>query len=205
MTKLRSFVDFVVHGNMVPVVFCGDLNSKPGSLVHRYLDLQQQVPHTFRTEDELMQSLGCKRIDTTWEVRHWLLHELRCPFFFCSAYEDLTNLSQESYPFTNVTPQFCGVLDYVFFSFFMLRKKDIFPLPKSIEDLLEQHGSSCLPCRRWPSHHLVVGAHLVMRSPFLSCRSSFFYCHHCRPRFHQHVDEFDSFVSSWNPNVSSVA
>ena len=170
LTELRSFVDVMAGGN-VPVAFCGDLNSKPGGLVHNYLT-SHTVPPTFRTEGELMQSLGCTWIDTTWDVRHWLLNELHCPFSFCSAYQDFTTFSQESYPFTNVTRDFCGLLDYVFFDPFMLQKKGIVKLPESLDALLEQYGSSHLPSRQWPSDHLIVGAVFSFVIPWLRIGSS---------------------------------
>ena len=106
MRKLWCFVDGKV-GEEVPVVFCGDLNSMPGSLVHKYL-VHGKVPPTFCIERELVQAMGCKRIDAKSKVKKWLLQKRLCPFPFCSVYPD-------SYPFTNVTPEFRGLLDYVFF------------------------------------------------------------------------------------------
>jgi mRNA deadenylase 3'-5' endonuclease subunit Ccr4 len=155
LLKAKNFIGEDATSNTA-FMFCGDLNSLPGSLVHQYLSKGKVEPSLSIEELQLIH--GLVETDSEEPVVGWLLSELVCPFRLQSSYADQRNHGVELYPFTNVTPDFQGFLDYVFYQPTRLRLNAILPLPESIESLSTLHGSDCLPSSSWPSDHLLVGA-----------------------------------------------
>jgi hypothetical protein len=96
------------------------------------------------------------------DVLGWLQDEaLTNPFGpLKSAYsrED----GEESLAFTNVTADFLGNLDYIFFSKDRLAVKDKLYVPTTLKELNRENvrNGHLLPSNVWPSDHLAVGARL---------------------------------------------
>jgi hypothetical protein len=95
----------------------------------------------------------------------WLNEKkLSSPFKLKSAMA-LGDTARESLPFTNVTKEFVGTLDYIFFSeqqFVQLRK---LTLPTSFKEMNPagiRHGH-LIPSDVWPSDHIAVGARLRLK------------------------------------------
>ena len=105
-------------------------------------------------------------------VIEWLREEkLSNPFRLCSAYhtkisdaKTTSSSSGESLPFSNVTKEFVGLLDYVFYddAFQQTGRLDV---PTSFKALntSELPAGHLLPSNIWPSDHLVVGARLRLK------------------------------------------
>ena len=97
-------------------------------------------------------------------VIEWLREEeLSNPFRLTSAYAALG--TREALPFTNVTKDFVGCLDYIFFEssqFEQIRKLHV---PTSFREM--NHSGAYLghliPSDIWPSDHIAVGACLKVR------------------------------------------
>lgn len=146
-------------GNETPaVLWCGDLNSQSGGLVHTYLTQGSMNTNNVRSPLPLMGLL---------HVEEWLKKAfiLKCPFQFKSSYADPAKAGQEVVPFTNVTNDFVGCLDYVLYTPKCLRPIKRLRLPESLDELKGRRGNSCLiPNEVWPSDHLAVGAELVFLS-----------------------------------------
>jgi mRNA deadenylase, exonuclease subunit and related nucleases len=97
------------------------------------------------------------------EVLGWLKTEsLRNPFDLKSSYATEKDGAGdgELLPFTNVTSDFVGALDYIFFEKEKLRQVGRFTVPKSFAKLNSEseHNGHLLPSKYWPSDHLCIGA-----------------------------------------------
>lgn len=97
------------------------------------------------------------------EVLGWLKAEnLRSPFDLKSSYatERDGKIDGELLPFTNVTSDFVGALDYIFYEKKKLQQLGRLAVPKTFTKL----NSDCelnghlLPSKYWPSDHLCIGA-----------------------------------------------
>lgn len=103
-------------------------------------------------------------------VIEWLrADKLSNPFRLQSAYslsggEITTPLPEESLPFSNVTSEFVGLLDYVFFDdkFEQIARLNV---PKSFRDMNKSEllRGHLIPSSIWPSDHLAVGARLRLK------------------------------------------
>jgi len=99
------------------------------------------------------------------EVVGWLTKEkLEHPFEFRSAYgveeDGEKGNDRELLPFTNVTSDFVGTLDYVFYErskFEQLERLDVPTTFRMLNPKGETNGH-LLPSNIWPSDHLVIGA-----------------------------------------------
>jgi hypothetical protein len=96
------------------------------------------------------------------EVLSWLKKKALChSFHFRSAYEE--NKIGDDGPwlkFTNVTSDFVGILDYVFYDEGLLELAGRLQVPTSFRQLNYRGipGGHVLPSDIWPSDHLAVGA-----------------------------------------------
>lgn len=104
------------------------------------------------------------------EVTDWLNDEcLSCPIPFESAYalrDGNGNVDGECLPFTNVTHDFVGALDYVLFDTRHFLPTQRLYVPTSFKELNGRnlHNGHLLPSMDWPSDHLAVGVQLELIS-----------------------------------------
>ncbi|KAM0750508.1 hypothetical protein T439DRAFT_326471 [Meredithblackwellia eburnea MCA 4105] len=128
------------NGNKIPTVICGDFNSVPESGVYEYLvrgnvvkDHPDFMNHTYGkyTSEGMSHSMSIK-----------------------SAYSHVNEL-----PFTNFTPGFLGVLDYIFYSANSLSVAGL--LGEVDQDYLA--SSVGWPSAHFPSDHLSLLAELKFR------------------------------------------
>jgi len=148
--------EFCSNEKQVPLVLCGDLNSKPASVVHTYLTKGQVLANT----------IPSPRIMGLLEVEKWLENgsTLTCPFQFKSSYAHSGVEGTEEPPFTNVTADFVGTLDYIFYQpEYLVPVKRLY-LPRSLNEIARaSEGSRVLPSKVWPSNHLAVGVDLAFK------------------------------------------
>jgi uncharacterized protein with PIN domain/mRNA deadenylase 3'-5' endonuclease subunit Ccr4 len=112
------------------------------------------------------------------QVLDWLKQEnLQCPIFLESAYalrDKHGTIVGESKPFTNVTFDFVGFLDYVMFEVSRFQCISRLFLPSSFSELRvkkEIINGHLLPSSHWPSDHLAVGAVLEIVNPLSKSNS----------------------------------
>jgi uncharacterized protein with PIN domain len=107
-------------------------------------------------------------LDTSWalerlSVVEWLQNEhLENPLLpMKSAYAN-PNDGCESVPFTNVTSDFVGHLDWVMYQTDSFEVKEVLHIPHTFEELNDFNipNGHLLPSYDWPSDHLAVGAKL---------------------------------------------
>mmetsp|Transcript_17087 Transcript_17087/g.26443 ORF Transcript_17087/g.26443 Transcript_17087/m.26443 type:complete len:279 (+) Transcript_17087:2-838(+) len=144
-------------------LFCGDLNSKIGELVHTYLSMGEvDTPTSFSEMKHTPNTIA----STCWnrQAELWLVQQsLECPLrhlLLQSAYakdgHGSSSLVGETMEFTNSTTDFCGVIDYIFYSSCTLKQtKSLFVPYQSSKEKGEQ---PILPSKSWPSDHLAIGA-----------------------------------------------
>ena len=100
-------------------------------------------------------------------VIEWLREEkLSNPFKLQSVYAAENDTTKSSLPFTNVTKEFVGCLDYVFFEKSHIDEVCKLRVPTSFR---EMNGSGSneghlIPSDIWPSDHIAVGARLRLKS-----------------------------------------
>ena len=90
---------------------------------------------------------------TTLEVIHWLKQaELKHPFKLKPVYDNIS--------FTNVTNDFVGALDHIFYEIDKWEMLQSLYLPRSFNELNYSGvpNGHLLPSQKWPSDHLPVGA-----------------------------------------------
>lgn len=108
----------------------------------------------------------------TLQVLEWLKQEmLQCPVHLESSYalrDEHGVIVGECKPFTNVTSDFVGFLDYVLFEPAHFQLNGRLYLPASFKDLNSNtslRNGHLLPSFAWPSDHLAVGAELSIPTP----------------------------------------
>ncbi|KAL7467593.1 hypothetical protein ACHAXS_007838 [Conticribra weissflogii] len=95
----------------------------------------------------------------------WLREErLSNPFRLRSAYALSDNVGEEL-SFSNVTREFVGLLDYVFYDTSSFEQVGKLYVPKSFRELNTDGivNGHLIPSNRWPSDHLAVGARLRLK------------------------------------------
>ncbi len=102
------------------------------------------------------------------EVIAWLRDKnLHHDFNFQSAYASTPNEGEggEIYPFTNVTFDFVGALDYIFFERTAFEQSGRLFIPLNFRTLNSNQltNGHLLPSDIWPSDHLAIGARLTLR------------------------------------------
>lgn len=99
-------------------------------------------------------------LDQRLDVLDWLQQEaLESPFgHMTSAYADENG--KELLPWTNVTSDFEGNLDFIFYNISEMRLVDRLYVPTTHEELnsMEINHGHLLPSSVWPSDHLAVGS-----------------------------------------------
>jgi len=123
-------------------VLCGDLNSKPGGLVHTYMS-NGEVPTT-----------GVPSFNNNWlecPLRHLLLKSIH------AKHDDR---QAENIEYTNCTTEFRGVIDYIFYSH-SLNLEKVLSAPVYRNNKTEWGTNpDVIPNIEWPSDHLAIGAEL---------------------------------------------
>lgn len=103
------------------------------------------------------------------EVITWLRDKnLHHDFNFQSAYASTPNEGEgEIYPFTNVTFDFVGALDYIFFERTAFEQNGRLFIPLNFRTLNSKQltNGHLLPSDIWPSDHLAIGAKLTLPLP----------------------------------------
>mmetsp|Transcript_9082 Transcript_9082/g.13425 ORF Transcript_9082/g.13425 Transcript_9082/m.13425 type:complete len:724 (-) Transcript_9082:30-2201(-) len=98
------------------------------------------------------------------DVIHWLQQKkLKHSFKFQSAYDEL--------PFTNVTSDFVGALDHIFFDpekWLMLSRLHV-PSTFNELNLSDVPSGHLLPSKSWPSDHLAIGVTLSFKPKGKHC------------------------------------
>lgn len=95
----------------------------------------------------------------------WLREKnLSNPFRLRSAYA-LSDGFGEELPFSNVTREFVGLLDYVFYDTSKFEQVGKLYVPKSFREMNTDGipNGHLIPSDRWPSDHLAVGARLRLK------------------------------------------
>lgn len=135
------------HGAKMHFIFCGDLNSKPGGLVHTYMSTAEVCTEGYPSfEDETLPLLECP-------LRHLCLK---------SIHAEQNDTVQENIKFTNSTTDFHEIIDYMFFpSSLVLEKVLSFP---RFEINQMKDGKPILPTKNWASDHLAIGAEYSLES-----------------------------------------
>ena len=101
------------------------------------------------------------------EVVGWLKDQkLSNPFDLKSAYAAHDNGNDEVLPFTNVTSDFVGALDYIFFEEEKLKQIGRLAIPTNFKtlntDMVAQ--GHLLPSKDWPSDHLCIGSQFSLKT-----------------------------------------
>lgn len=109
---------------------------------------------------------GSELLKLKLQVTEWLRdRHLTCPVAKLeSAYKDDDNESGESIPFTNMTSDFEGLLDYIFFNTSCTPTHRLY-VPSSHEELnpsTTMSNGHLLPSNVWPSDHLAIGSTLIL-------------------------------------------
>ncbi|KAI9707475.1 MAG: Glucose-repressible alcohol dehydrogenase transcriptional effector [Candelina mexicana] len=128
------------HGSQIPLVICGDLNSTPDSGVY---DLLAHGSLPSNHSDLASRSYG----DFT---RDGMTH----PFSLKSSYSNVGELS-----FTNYTPGFTGVIDYIWYSTNALQATGL--LGEVDKDYLQRVPG--FPNYHFPSDHLSLMAEFMVK------------------------------------------
>mmetsp|Transcript_13981 Transcript_13981/g.20834 ORF Transcript_13981/g.20834 Transcript_13981/m.20834 type:complete len:252 (+) Transcript_13981:1-756(+) len=114
-------------------------------------------------------------LESELTVIRWLRdNKLRNPYQLQSAYKvaDDSNVKvrqqsppKEAIQFTNVTSEFVGLLDYVFFEPSKFEKLANLFVPTSLKAMNHNAiiGGHLIPSNAWPSDHLAVGAQLAFK------------------------------------------
>ncbi|KAL7496456.1 hypothetical protein ACHAWT_008936 [Skeletonema menzelii] len=116
----------------------------------------------------------CSNLESELTVIRWLRdNKLRNPFQLQSVYNVMDDSDvkvrkqspRESIQFTNVTSEFVGLLDYVFFESSKFEKVSNLFVPTSLKAMNHNRivGGHLLPSNEWPSDHIAVGARLAFK------------------------------------------
>jgi hypothetical protein len=114
------------------------------------------------TKDELKKEN--ELVEERLDVVQWLqVEDLKNPLP-SSAYA-LKGTQKESLPFTNVTYDFVGNLDYILYQTQAMKVIDLLYVPKTFGELndLNIANGHLLPSYDWPSDHLAIGCRISFR------------------------------------------
>ncbi|KAL7518345.1 hypothetical protein ACHAWX_003186 [Stephanocyclus meneghinianus] len=163
---LRGGVN-VIHGNLV-----GENNIKEVMGAFDFIDVENERRYWESDRDRGEEDLA---------VIEWLREaKLSNPFHLRSAYcansdgETSTFHSpRESLPFSNVTSEFVGLLDYLFYEHNKFEQAARLRVPISFREMNTYSipRGHLLPSNIWPSDHLAVGAQLRLKEAIKSTKS----------------------------------
>lgn len=140
------------------------IEGQPEFFAHVDYDAERRIG-----EEERCASAGGWAGDGVEEVVNWLKDKhLSSPFSFKSAYASETNgkVDGELLPFTNVTSDFVGALDYILFEESALRQTGRLVIPTDFRTLNAKGitNGHILPSAQWPSDHLCIGAQFALEA-----------------------------------------
>jgi hypothetical protein len=119
---------------------------------------------------------GSELLKLRLQVTQWLEDaELTCPIKqLQSAYKDDGSGEGEALPYTNVTSDFEGTLDYIFFGKQSFEQTERLYVPTSYDELNAKslRNGHLLPSDTWPSDHLAIGATLSLQSTDITKKSA---------------------------------
>jgi hypothetical protein len=102
-------------------------------------------------------------VEERLDVVQWLqVEDLKNPLPSMTSAYALKGTQKESLPFTNVTYDFVGNLDYILYQTQAMKVTDLLYVPKTFGDLNDLNISNghLLPSYDWPSDHLAIGCRL---------------------------------------------
>eukprot|EP01138_Halocafeteria_seosinensis_P005161 gb/GECG01005276.1/.p1 GENE.gb/GECG01005276.1/~~gb/GECG01005276.1/.p1 ORF type:complete len:1109 (+),score=154.50 gb/GECG01005276.1/:1-3327(+) len=135
--------------NDVPLILCGDFNSEPHSAVHRFLG--QNSGYHIDQNGNLLTSMRGGDVPTDPSAILPSPESLSHDIPLVSSYAAV-NGDEPSY--TNVTRDYTGCIDYIWFSADALEAAGVLQMP-SLDELTHYAGSP-LPNSQWPSDHLCL-------------------------------------------------
>ncbi len=120
--------------------------------------------------EKVMRSKNDDKDDQSFEeqldVVRWLQEEnLTNPLSQMASAYAMKETGKESLPFTNVTHDFVGSLDYILYQTHAMEVVDLLYVPRTFEELndLDIANGHLLPSYDWPSDHLAIGCRVLFR------------------------------------------
>mmetsp|Transcript_20014 Transcript_20014/g.49801 ORF Transcript_20014/g.49801 Transcript_20014/m.49801 type:complete len:745 (+) Transcript_20014:272-2506(+) len=107
-----------------------------------------------------------KSLEDQLDVVRWLqVENLENPLSKMASAYALKQTLNESLPFTNVTFDFVGSLDYILYQTHTMEVIDLLYVPKTFNELndLEIANGHLLPSYDWPSDHLAIGCRISFK------------------------------------------
>jgi CCR4-NOT transcription complex subunit 6 len=156
VSKIINFIE-KNYGTSARVIFCGDLNSLPGSNVLKYI---YNKPPEVNLNIKGDYNKNKKYIEQFWDNKG---HQLQLR----SAY-DISKVSKnneteefvENHPdFTTYTHEFIGNLDYIIYTKNNLEVAELLRVPTSDPEV----KSLKIPNYKFPSDHLKIGARFILK------------------------------------------
>lgn len=150
---------------------CVRVEGHPEFFSHVDYDAERQI-------GEEQRSRKGERCDSgTQEVLGWLKDsKLQSPFSLRSSYADETGgkVDGEMLPFTNVTSDFVGALDYILFEPNTLQQVGRLEIPTDLRTLntKEVTNGHLLPSDEWPSDHLCIGSQFLLKTFHVEYKSN---------------------------------
>ncbi|XP_075639811.1 carbon catabolite repressor protein 4 homolog 1-like [Castanea sativa] len=157
VVHLVNGLEKIAQSQQIPLIICGDFNSRPGSDTHNFVVKGRANCVSEKANDPL-------GIFQYLKLHHSLsLVSAYSSFLHSDGVEEQRRKmnSQTSEPaFTNFTNKFFGTLDYIFYT-------DKSLIVESLLELVEREsiGNKCIPSPTWPSDHIALMASFRLRPP----------------------------------------
>ncbi|CEF60192.1 LD18435p [Strongyloides ratti] len=147
----RRFISHQLRCNVeeIPIIITGDFNSRPRSSVLEYIKKKQ-----LRKDDEgLMLFKNCENLDRINSYP-------RDPYYYHHGLKDLEMVDMSKYEFTNFTPEFSDVIDYIFYTSTTLSVCGIIEPPSS--EWIKNSEVIGFPHPHFPSDHIPIVANFYI-------------------------------------------
>ncbi|KAK9983345.1 hypothetical protein SO802_032870 [Lithocarpus litseifolius] len=157
VVHLVNGLEKIAQSQQIPLIICGDFNSRPGSDPHNFVVKGRANCISEKANDPL-------GIFQYLKLHHSLsLVSAYSSFLHSDAAEEQQRKmnSQTSEPaFTNFTDKFFGTLDYIFYT-------DNSLIVESLLELVDREsiGNNGIPSPTWPSDHIALMASFRLRPP----------------------------------------
>uniref|UniRef100_A0A0N5C8Z1 Endo/exonuclease/phosphatase domain-containing protein n=1 Tax=Strongyloides papillosus TaxID=174720 RepID=A0A0N5C8Z1_STREA len=135
----------------IPIIVTGDFNSRPNSSVLEYIR-RKQLP---KDDDGLMLFKNCEklnRISSNPRDFHYYHHGLK----------DLEMVDMSRYQFTNFTPEFADIIDYIFFTSSTISACGIIEPPSA--EWIKNSEVIGFPHPHFPSDHIPIVANFYINN-----------------------------------------
>ncbi|KAK7854787.1 carbon catabolite repressor protein 4 like protein 2 [Quercus suber] len=157
VVHLVNGLEKIAQSQQIPLIICGDFNSRPGSDPHNFVVKGRANCISEKANDPL-------GIFQYLKLQHSLsLVSAYSSFLHSDGVEEHRRKmnSQTSEPaFTNFTNKFFGTLDYIFYTDNSLIVESLLELVD-----LESIGNNGIPSPTWPSDHIALMASFRLRPP----------------------------------------